>query len=162
MPFDSATIANLFLDHADRQGLPIDHMKVQKLVYIAHGWHLAFTDRALIRDRVEAWPYGPVIPKLYQAFKSFGARRIEGRADAPGLEAIGSQDDVSNALTVVGGVWDVYKVYSAVQLSAMTHQPGTPWATVTQGQQVRGREIPNAVIRDHYKLLATQRTHARA
>jgi uncharacterized phage-associated protein len=162
MPFNSGTIANLFLGRAHDQGLSIDHMKLQKLVYIAHGWHLALTGNPLVIDRIEAWPYGPVLPELYREFKPYGARRIDGRSQAPPLEVAGTADEVANAVAIAQGVWDVYKVYSAVQLSAMTHQRGTPWDTVTKSAvgPSRGREIPDSVIREHYKILASRDDNA--
>ena len=47
-------------------------MKVQKLVYFAHGWHLGITKKPLINEQVEAWPYGAVIPSLYDYLKQWG------------------------------------------------------------------------------------------
>ena len=46
-------------------------MKMQKLVYLAHGWHLAIHDRPLISENFEAWPYGPVEEDLYHIFKPY-------------------------------------------------------------------------------------------
>ena len=65
MTYDVRAVANFFLDQAQEEGQKLDHMKLQKLAYIAHGWHLAITGEPLFHERVEAWPYGPVIPDLY-------------------------------------------------------------------------------------------------
>src|SRR5215510_7158653 len=75
-PYDSKAAANWFLD----LGQPLTPMKLQKLVYFAHGWSLALTGVPLIKDAVEAWRYGPVIPALYHEFKHNGARPITDRA----------------------------------------------------------------------------------
>ena len=73
-PYRACAIANYFLERAERE--PITQMKVQKLVYFAHGWHLGITQKPLINEQVEAWPYGPVIPSLYQDLKRWGADPI--------------------------------------------------------------------------------------
>jgi len=44
-------------------------MKLQKLVYYAHGWHLALNNEPLIDEQVECWQYGPVISSLFHEFK---------------------------------------------------------------------------------------------
>ena len=54
-------IANAFIERALREEYPITHMKVQKLVYIAHGWSLGIRGEDLINENIMAWKYGPVI-----------------------------------------------------------------------------------------------------
>ena len=69
--YSAIAVANCFLDIADAQSRPITPLKIQKLVYIAHGWHLAIYEEPLIVELVEAWKWGPVIPLLYHEFKNF-------------------------------------------------------------------------------------------
>ena len=75
--YSAKAIANYFLDKADEESISLTPMKIIKLVYIAHGWYLALTDKPLIKDYVEAWTYGPVIPDLYHEFKKYGNRPIQ-------------------------------------------------------------------------------------
>jgi uncharacterized phage-associated protein len=51
-------------------------LKIQKLVYFLHGWHLAVRADPAIGESFEAWPYGPVLSSLYQQFKGFGRSPI--------------------------------------------------------------------------------------
>lgn len=74
--FKSQTIANIFLEIAKEEGKKLTNMQVQKLVYFAHGWYLAFTDNALIDENVEAWTYGPVIPSVYEALQQYRANPV--------------------------------------------------------------------------------------
>ena len=62
----SIRIAVEFLELAKNQThyKEITTMQLLKLVYIAHGWMLGLYDKPLISDEVEAWQYGPVIPKF--------------------------------------------------------------------------------------------------
>src|SRR5579875_2343089 len=80
MAYDARAVANYFLDLAAKEGRPLDPMGIQKLVYFAHGWNLAIFGSPLIRQRVEAWDYGPVIADLYQAFREFGPNPITSPA----------------------------------------------------------------------------------
>ena len=76
--YPATTIANEFLRLANAQGNSVTHMKLQKLVYLAHGWHLALCDGAtLINEQIEAWDHGPVIRALYAAFASYGRHIID-------------------------------------------------------------------------------------
>ena len=69
MPFDPRAVANRLLELGRERQLTIDPMKVQKLIYYAHGWHLALTGKPLLDRSVEAWQYGPVLPDVYRAFQ---------------------------------------------------------------------------------------------
>ncbi|MDQ6665177.1 MAG: DUF4065 domain-containing protein, partial [Acidobacteriota bacterium] len=80
MAYDALAVANYFLDCARKDGRELDPMGIQKLVFFAHGWHLALVGSPLIEQRVEAWEYGPVIPDIYHAFKEFGAGAIKSHA----------------------------------------------------------------------------------
>ena len=65
-PYSSKAVANSFLDIAEAGNVnDISPMKLQKLVYYAHAWHLAFLGQPLIREEVQAWKFGPVIPDVY-------------------------------------------------------------------------------------------------
>lgn len=77
--FSPQAVANYLLDKARDDGELLTHMKLQKLVYIAHGWHLAVTGKPLLSDPVEAWQFGPVIRSLYHDLKHFGHEPISGR-----------------------------------------------------------------------------------
>jgi uncharacterized phage-associated protein len=139
----------------------LDPMKVQKLVYFAHGWHLGREAGPLISEPIEAWDYGPVVPTLYRELKAYGAGAItehikdfepkpEGgfRFAAPGV-----RDAVE--LSFLRRIWDVYGKLSATQLSAMTHRPDTPWTTVrNRNPGARGAVIPDELMRAYFQQLA--------
>ena len=135
MSYPAAAIANYFIQHAVERGEYLTPMKLQKLVYFAHGWHLALTDgEALIDESIQAWEYGPVVPSLFHEFKEFGARPIMRKANQTSgsfpileyQEPEVRQDDEA-VRTLLRRVWDIYGSRSAADLSALTHLPGTPW-----------------------------------
>src|SRR5439155_19093596 len=111
-------VANYFIRKAALTKMPLTPMKLIKLVYLAHGWHLALTGRSLIREPVEAWKFGPMIESLYHAFKRYGNSPIppEAATDAE------LKDGDGNVKRILDKVWDSYSKYTAAQLSTLTHQ----------------------------------------
>ncbi|MDF3413789.1 SocA family protein [Sulfitobacter sp. M57] len=139
------TIADEILKSAKMQGRSLTPMQLMKLVYIAHGWSLAVLNRDIFSDRTEAWKYGPIIPSLYQATKQFGRSPI-------GLDLI-DENTPSGVDGEVGSfLEDVVAKYghlSGIQLSNLTHLPGTPWHQVYE-PNVSNKEISDHLIRQHY------------
>lgn len=168
---DALAIANLFLDLGARDGIPIDPLKLQKLVYLAHGWHLGLTRQPLIFQTVVAWPYGPIIRDVYWRFKKYGSENISGRATIPPdgvhtFEHVPLRADLSGkSWEIVDRVWEVFKNNSGLELSAMSHAPGTPWQQVTAGKakkEIRDLPISNQLMSDYFQSLARERSRATA
>lgn len=148
------SVANFFLDIAFARGEKVSPMKLQKLVYYAHGWYAGYTGKPLINESVEAWQYGPVIPSLYHEFKRFGAGVITSKAtEMDGLDDVEvrpPQDEVMRKFLT--SVWDNYGKYTGITLSEMTHAAGSPWdQTWKECAGVRGADIPFEKIATHFK-----------
>lgn len=158
MAYPALAVANYFIDKATAEGKALDHLKLQKLTYVAHGWFLAVHGQPLLNEPVEAWKYGPVIPGLYQEFKYCGNGPIREngilyRGGRPTVPSIAYDDEA--ARSVVDTVWERYKRYTGVQLSNVTHQPGTPWEqTWSEAPGRKGLTIPNERIEQHFLELA--------
>lgn len=126
-------------------------MHMIKLVYLSHGWMLGLTKRSLINEAVEAWRYGPVVPSVYHRFKSF----VGGRISVEVFDRSKQLDDDQRA--IIEMVEDIYRNCTAIELSSLTHQPGTPWDT-TRCKHGLGTIIPNELIQEHYsKLVESKR-----
>ena len=139
-------------------------MKLLKLVYLAHGWHLGFTEDDLISEAVEAWKYGPVVKSVYHEFKKYGDEKINQLASR--LQVINSDEIIfkniipevdrasSRTIKLLDLVWNSYNGYTGLELSSITHQPGSPWDIVYNQGGGKGRlsvPIPNDIIKDYYK-----------
>lgn len=172
MAFPAKAVANEFLALAEERGQRLTPMKLQKLVYFAHGWYLAFTGKPLILERVQAWQYGPVIPDLYHEFKQYGDSVITERATEWGLRdrkicaeepriAAGQNPESDMALSVIKKVWEVYGKHSAVQLSNATHAEGTPWRKVYRDGQ-SSTVIPDDVIESWFSALKAKNEQSNA
>ena len=154
MAYSAKEVANYFLDLARLDGLGIDAMKMQKLIYFAHGWYLAVMDKRLIYDRIEAWNYGPVIPVIYNEFKEFGRNHINRYANiSDGNQAEKILSDDPDVKETIKFVWDTYKNYTSVQLSNLTHEEDTPWdLTRKRYPGSHNPLIADELIKRHYAL----------
>ena len=114
-------IADYFLSLTDEEaGDSISNLKLQKLVYYAQGFSLALHGKPLFSEAIEAWAHGPVVPELYQKYKSYGCRGIEKPKDI-------DFDKYSNEVKdLLNDVWNVYGQYSAWRLRALAHEE-PPW-----------------------------------
>lgn len=123
MSYSSTTIANYFVRNYSKYG-DLTPMKLIKMTYLAYSWYLALTngEKKLIQERLEAWDYGPVFPKLYQNIKNFGKIKINDTIPSNTEEII----DVDDA-KFLDKIWSMYGKFDGVQLSAMTHTDNTPW-----------------------------------
>ena len=159
MPFSAAAIANEFLELAWQQDKSITPLKMQKLVYFAHGWYLALFSEPLIGEAIQAWKYGPVIGSLYRLLKQYGngairesIRVITQEGDQParirqeGLSAT----EIANARAVVARVWEQYGKFTASQLTTLTHSPDSPWSQTPNKERLE-RPIPNTRITEYFR-----------
>ena len=105
-PQPTLAVANFFIEKSKASGVPVDPLKLQKLIYFAHGWHLAVTGEPLLDENVEAWPYGPVVPTVYHEFKKDGNSTIAGPATIfDGKEWVIPRITDPSALSVLEKVW---------------------------------------------------------
>lgn len=159
MAFPSAAVANYFLELAQEDGARVTPMKLQKLVYFAHGWNLALLGKPLISEVVEAWKFGPVIRSLWRDLKAYGnspvqAPIVDRRGEAITLsEAKGTHQDKLFAMQLVRKIWTEYGKLDAIQLSNMTHEKNSPWDKVwtpMADNPIRGKDIPDDTIREYF------------
>jgi len=145
--YDSGVVANRFLELAREHRDTLSPMQLLKLVYIAHGWMLGLYSRPLIKDEIQAWQYGPVIPSLYNRIRRFKSYPVTGVVANDGGQ-LGWEED-----SIVSQVYDVYGKFSGPRLSRITHQPGSPWYIMYKPGSF-GKEISNDLIEDYYQRLA--------
>lgn len=150
--YDVLTIADTILKIAKAKGQQLTPMQLVKLTYIAHGWSLGLRNKDLFQNRIEAWQYGPVIPDLYHATKTYGRNPIP-------LDRIGNPEDIEvspNDHEFLTEVFNKYGHLNGIDLSYITHRAGTPWTQVYNPQK-RNIEIPDSLIKEHYEGLVRER-----
>jgi len=127
MAYSAMQVANAFIQKAKDGKIPdLTPMKLQKLMFFAQSWYIKTYNSLLFNEAFARWQYGPVIPDIYQEFKTFGARVIDKFAtDAEGNK---SGIDDPDILSFIDKIIEVYGDYTGPQLSAMTHESGTAWS----------------------------------
>lgn len=154
-PYSALLVAGYI---ATKLGLDIPAVKIQKLVYISHGYALAMLGQPLISDRIEAWKLGPVIPSLYHALKhDFQTKHSKSEF---GSSKYDLQDSVkffkliipTKILTIIDKVLDKYGHLTGRDLTDLTHKEKTPWS-FSYKKDVFDIEIPNELIKKYYSEL---------
>ncbi len=149
--YSAITIADEILKISKEKGSCLTPLQLMKLVYISHGWSLAVRNRALFNNKIEAWKYGPVIPDLYQATKSFGRNIIPHSVISDDASGVDKETTI-----FLKSVLEKYGHLTGYALSNLTHQSGTPWEQVYQ-DGMAGIEITNNTIKEHYLRLLRDR-----
>jgi uncharacterized phage-associated protein len=162
-PSTAASVANEFLTLGSLEpgGPVIDQMKLQKLVFYSHAWHLAYDLGPLFENDIEAWPWGPVVRDVYVQTKDYGRGPVTSKLWEFGKHGnafdVIVPDGVSGSLKpFIKSVWDSLKGYSGIQLSNSTHAPGEPWTIISEKVGTGSKPIiPNELIQEVFKKKLT-------
>lgn len=153
---DVRAIANLVLDRADRLGLDVSNMALNKIVYFVHCDHLVERGEPLVGAKIEAWKHGPVFREIYHQFKTWEDCPIKARATKVDpitgevvLAQLARSESDEKFLT---DLIDRYIRFSAAHLRAISHLNGGPWHVVWghDGAANPGMHISNQIIRESY------------
>ncbi len=115
---------------------------MQKMLYLAHMFHLGKHGTPLVRGQFEAWDYGPVHPALYHRLKIFGSSPVRNIFRRDGDVSEGQSELIKEVL-------DALPDTSSGRLVAITHWENGAWAKHYQ-PGVRGIPIPNEDIIEEF------------
>lgn len=122
---------------------PVTTTKLQKLVYYAQAWSLAWDGRPLFPDPIEAWKHGPVVRVLYRRHRGqFWIHHVDAGSDTA-LDALQRE--------TVDGVLERYGSLTPEVLSELTHAED-PWRDARQ-QGGRAPVIGKDAMRAYYRTV---------
>lgn len=147
------SIAEYFIDKANKDKKPITNKKLQKLVYYAQAWSLVLQDKKIFDEKIEAWVHGPAIKSIYVKFKPFGFSSIKKEADNAVIKSI----PVSTQ-KLLDSVWNVYGGFDADYLEMLTHSE-SPWQEAREGLQ-SSENSENEISLKTMKVFYTQKLQA--
>ena len=158
MPASSTEIADEFVKLASADRRSCDSMKLQKLVYIAHGLCLVTIRHPLALDRPQARASGPVFKELKDALAPF-VFRPRDRGITPscleGEHAIQSRLSLLDAFDreIIAVTYQDWGMFSAQELSIVTCEENAAWAQIYAGGTGVGRTIPDHLILEQFAEL---------
>jgi uncharacterized phage-associated protein len=162
--YDARAVANALLDLADERGLPLTHMALHKIIYYAHGWHLAKQGHPFVRQEFEAWKDGPVLRPIWEALRTSGSQPVTIRATrfdpvSQSREVV-PPDLMEEDRTFLRDILAAYGHLHAFELSEMTHAPGGPWDRVwnaPDGRITLGMRISHDAVRQHFQRIVGEK-----
>jgi uncharacterized phage-associated protein len=143
-------IAKYFVSLVDEEaGDSISNLKIQKLLYYAQGFHLAFFDKPLFPEAIKAWAHGPVVPQVYHDYKEYGAGPIL-------LTKVNLDDYPAQIREFLDEVYSVYGQFTASKLRDLSHSE-PPWKDTPQSET-----IPHETMRTFFKTLLVNDDNTKA
>lgn len=155
--YDAKAVSNFILSEWDARANKISNKKLNKLLFLSHGFCLLRTGQPLVRNHFEAWEHGPVVRAVYHEFKRFGYNPITDYARA--FNYVTGRNEVCRCEITSSlfarpfhHVVSHYIQFSADELERMTHEPGSPWCLTRNGNQGGlGGRIPNHLILESFR-----------
>ena len=126
-------------------------MKLQKLVYYAQAWSLAWDDAPLFNEKIEAWANGPVVPSLYHAHKGKYFITASDLSDNISDNIQFSDESIETLDIVI----KTYARLSSFQLVELTHDQN-PWKEARAGCPVGEpctNEISHSSMAEYYSSI---------
>lgn len=148
-PTTANKVADYILCYVQREGDFISNLKMQKLVYYAQAWFLAFYNEPLFDQEIQAWVWGPVQPGLCRRFQKHGNGPITEEPVCPRFRDKRIKPHLDELMMVYGDE-------TAHYLSRLTHQED-PWRLTRRGlaaDEQSGRVITHDLMGDYYRKLA--------
>ena len=96
--YDVLDVARYIINYSYEKDYLVSNLSLQKLLYFVQAYFLILPDRKapLFDDKIEAWDFGPVVPKAYNEYRQFGGTSI------PYIK--------SYFITRTGNIWDSERV----------------------------------------------------
>jgi len=122
-------IAKYFVSLVDEEaGDSISNLKLQKLLYYAQGFSLAFFDRPLFSESIKAWAHGPVVPQVYHDYKQYVSNPIP-------VTEVNLDNYSTEVRDLLDEVYSVYGQFTASKLRDLTHAE-KPWMSTPQSETI--------------------------
>lgn len=146
MSYKVLDVCQYVIDYSNEKEYGISNLKLQKILYFIQAYFLINQpSRCCFDDRIEAWDFGPVVPKAYRKYKQFGSSDIPTIMDFEKTDSNGCIADADKKL--IKTVIDKFADYSATDLVSLTHNQ-SPWINAYIPHM--NREITPEAIKEYF------------
>lgn len=76
MSYNVFEISRYIIYHETQLGRYVNNLRLQKLLYFVQAKYLVEKEKPLFEERMEAWNFGPVVPKVYREYSYYGLHHI--------------------------------------------------------------------------------------
>ena len=131
-------LAKYIIDKCAKDEYPISNLQLQKILYNLQK-KLLKNEFVLVNDNFQAWAYGPVVPKVYFEFCSYGSMRIDEKYNVK----------IENQIKcIIDPIIESLRKESPWELVQKTHFEGGAWDTVYKNGRGNRDIISLELIRD--------------
>jgi len=147
-------VANWFINQSIEANQPFGLIKLQRLLFFAHGWCLALYGLPLLRDQVEAGDYAPVFPSIQKFGEVYGSNPVSSFLKISGSQSLPAVSENDPRIPLLQKIWEVYGKCTDVHLCRIATEKEGPWDTTRKLNPGRtGTNIPDTLLESHFKSL---------
>lgn len=118
--YDALDVAQYAIGYEASQRRSVSNLRLQKLLYFIQAQFLVSNKTPCFHDDIEAWDFGPVVPRVYHEYKVFGSSSI------PVPIRTGNCGILPDDRALINRMLDNCARYSTTALVSMTHNQ-KPW-----------------------------------
>lgn len=146
MSYKVLDVCQYVINYSNEKDYGISNLKLQKILYFIQAYFLiSKPSRCCFEDRIEAWDFGPVVPKAYRKYKQFGSSDIPRVID---FENTNNDSYITNEdKNLINTVIDKFADFSATDLVGLTHNQ-SPWIDAYIPHM--NREITPDAIKEYF------------
>lgn len=150
MSYPAFAVANILIERSKMTGKPLTPLKLQKVMYFLTSEYAKETGgENLMLDNFQAWAYGPVVPAIYQEFKSFRANPITDYAtDSQGYILKVTVAENPAFERTLSRVWGATASKTPTQLVVISQADGSAWSQTWNDEAGDGDPIPFEAVKN--------------
>lgn len=120
--YDSFLLSKYIIGKCAREKELISNLKLNRILYLLQITYCKYTNGELLfLDNFRAFPYGPILPDIYNFFKCYGGKPINVYKN---IKSFNSKYKVKNFID--NGV-DILKTFTPWDFVKISNAPGSPW-----------------------------------
>lgn len=157
MSYNVLDVCRYVINYSNENNYEISNLKLQKVLYFIQAYFLIEKNTPCFNEKIEAWDFGPVIPKAFYEYKQYGSGNIptiksyivldkNNIWDSKKIEfddtIITNEDKI-----LINKVINKFKNYYATDLVSLTHRQ-SPWIDTYIPYQ--NKEITINTIKEYF------------